>query len=103
ECEPIAPAVVTKRISLRDLHCFGVDHRDAARPLLEDLVDGALAVGDCLFRRSAEIDVPKHRSILRINYHQALRRMTADVDAIAGGVAIDAVRAEPLRNLDRLD
>jgi hypothetical protein len=29
--------------------------------------------------------------------------MAADVDAIAGGVAVDAVRAESRRNVDRLD
>src|ERR1700680_2890006 len=46
--EPVAPAVVTKRIGRRDLHRFGIDHGDAARPLLEDLVNGAFAVGDRL-------------------------------------------------------
>jgi hypothetical protein len=64
ERESVAPAVVTKRIGRRHLHRLGVDHRDATRPLLEDLVDGALAVGDGLLRRAAEIDVPEHRPIL---------------------------------------
>ena len=99
----IAPSVITKWISLRDLHRFNVDHGDGAGTLLEDLIDGAFAVGDCLFRRAAEIDVPEHRPILRVNHHQALRRMAADIDAIVGGVAVDTVGAESLWNFNRLD
>ena len=40
---------------------------------------------------------------VRVNHHRALRRMAPDIDAIVEGVAIDAVRAESIRNLDRLD
>jgi hypothetical protein len=103
EREPIAPGVVTEWIGRRHLHRFGVHHRDASRPVLEDLVDGALAVGDGLLRRAAEVDVSEHRPILGVNHKQALRRMAADIDAIVGGIAIDTIRAEPRRNFDRLD
>src|SRR6185436_20739934 len=103
ECEPIAAAVVTERISCCNLHRLRVDHRDPTWPVLEDLVDCAFAIADRLLRYATEIDVSQHCSILRINYQQGFRRMAADVDPIVEGVAINAVRAEFLWNFDRLD
>src|SRR5205807_828261 len=91
EREPVAAAVVAERIGRRDLQRLRVDHRHAARPLLENLVNGALAVADRLLRSAAEINISEHRPVLGVHYDQALRWMTADVDAIARRVTVDPV------------
>src|SRR5262249_9360806 len=46
--QPIAAAVLAERIRRLHLHCLRVDHGYAAGPVLEDLVDSALAIGDGL-------------------------------------------------------
>src|SRR5262249_56724917 len=79
---PIPPAVLAERIRRLHLHCLRVDHGYAAGPVLEDLVDSALAIGDGLLGCPAEIDVAEYRPILRVHHHEALGRMTADIDAI---------------------
>src|SRR5262245_63753112 len=84
-------------------HRLRIDYRNAARPVLQHLVDRALAVADGLLRRAAEVDVPEHGPVLRVNHQQALGRMASDIDAIVGRIAVDAVRAESLRRCDRLD
>ena len=103
ERESVAAAVVAERIGRSDLQRLRVDDRNAARPLLENLVDRALVVADRLLRRAAEIDVAEHRCVPGVHHHQALGRVAADVDAIVSGVTVDAVGTESLRDFDRLD
>lgn len=103
ERQAIAPAVLRELVRRLHLHCLGVDHRYAAWPILENLIHSALAIGDGLLGRPAEIDVAEYGPVLGVHNHKTFGRMAADVDAIVKAVAVDPVGAKSRRHFDRLD
>lgn len=78
---------------MRDrFHRLQVDHRYAARHVLHHAVEHAFAVAHRFFRSPAQIDGAEHVSCFRVANRRVFSRVAEDIDALAEGVEVNAIR-----------